>query len=109
LSSDDAATSSNWQEILMRKALFAFIATAGLTTVALTAMGPTPAQAFEFPYCLRNSSNGDECRFPSFEACQATVSGRGLTCFRNPAYAYAQPYPGEPLPPRHRPRHRRAY
>jgi hypothetical protein len=93
----------------MRKALFALIATAGLTTVALTAIGPAPAQAFEFPYCLRNSSNGDECRFPSFQACQATVSGLGLTCFRNPAYAYAQPYPDEPLPPRHRPRPRRAY
>ena len=90
----------------MRKAILALLAAS-----ALTALGTAPAAAVgtRYPFCLQ----GDEypglshCVFTSYEQCQATASGRSLTCIANPYFvgnsepppsAY-RPLPGRALPP----------
>lgn len=90
----------------MRKAILTMLA-AG----AWAAFGAAPAAAVgtRYPFCLQ----GDEypglsyCTFTSYEQCQATASGRYLSCIANPYYvsegapppsAY-RPLPGRALPP----------
>jgi hypothetical protein len=90
----------------MRKAILAVLAASGLA-----ALGVAPAEAVgtRYPFCLQ----GDEypglsyCTFTSYEQCQATASGRFLTCIANPFYigetepppdAY-RPLRGRALPP----------
>ena len=90
----------------MRKAILAVLAAGGLA-----ALGAAPAEAVgtRYPFCLQ----GDEypalshCVFTSYEQCQATASGRFLTCIANPYYvpeseppaAAYRPLPGRTLPP----------
>lgn len=89
----------------MRKTILAVLAAS-----ALASLGTAPAQAVgtRYPFCLQ----GDEypglsyCTFTSYEQCQATASGRYLTCIANPYYvseseppsAY-RPLPGRALRP----------
>lgn len=87
----------------MRAALFALIAMTGFA-----AFSATPAEARDYPFCLRSASNGDECYYPTYEACREAASGRGVTCFANPALAYGAPYDDAPISPRRR-SHRRNY
>ena len=59
-----------------------------LAAGALTALGSAPAAAVgtRYPFCIQ----GDEqpglsnCTFTSYEQCQATASGRFLSCIANP-------------------------
>ncbi|NOJ49498.1 DUF3551 domain-containing protein [Bradyrhizobium archetypum] len=90
----------------MRRAILAV-----LTTIGLAAIGVAPAEAVgtRYPFCLQ----GDEypalsyCTFTSYEQCQATASGRFLTCIANPYYvgesepppSHYRPLPGRALPP----------
>ena len=90
----------------MRKAILAVLAAIGLA-----ALGAAPAEAVgtRYPFCLQ----GDEypglsyCTFTSYEQCQATASGRFLTCIANPYYigesepppAAYRPLRGRALPP----------
>lgn len=61
-----------------------------LAAGGLAAIGMSPAQAVgtRYPFCIQ----GDEqpglsnCSFTSYEQCQATASGRFLTCIANPYY-----------------------
>ena len=79
----------------MRKVILAVLAASGLA-----ALGAAPAEAVgtRYPFCLQ----GDEypalsyCTFTSYEQCQATASGRFLTCIANPYYIG---YIGESEPP----------
>ena len=81
----------------MRKAILAVVAASGLA-----ALGAAPAEAVgtRYPFCLQ----GDEypalsyCTFTSYEQCQATASGRFLTCIANPYYI-GESYIGESEPP----------
>ena len=69
----------------MRKAILAVLAAS-----ALAALSAAPAEAVgtRYPFCLQ----GDEypglsyCTFTSYEQCQATASGRFLSCIANPYY-----------------------
>ena len=62
-----------------------------LATFAVVSSVPTPARAFgtHHPFCL----TGDEwpglsnCRFDTYAQCQASASGRALTCIANPYFA----------------------
>ena len=62
-----------------------------LATFALASSASTPARAFgtHHPFCL----TGDEwpglsnCRFDTYAQCQASASGRALTCIANPYFA----------------------
>ncbi|MBJ7402521.1 MAG: DUF3551 domain-containing protein [Bradyrhizobium sp.] len=60
-------------------------------TLVLASSTSTPARAFgkNHPFCL----TGDEwpglsnCRFDTYAQCQASASGRALTCIANPFFA----------------------
>jgi hypothetical protein len=43
----------------------------------------------KYPFCLQNYSPVQyiECIYPTYEACQATASGRAAMCYENPYYA----------------------
>jgi Protein of unknown function (DUF3551) len=56
--------------------------------LAIAAAAPAGAFGTRYPFCLQ----GDEypglsnCTFTSYEQCQATASGRRLSCIQNPYY-----------------------
>lgn len=62
-----------------------------IATFTLTLSASTPARAFgtHHAFCL----TGDEwpglsnCRFDTYAQCQASASGRALTCIANPYFA----------------------
>lgn len=66
----------------MRSLLFASVALAALSTV--------PASAKDYTWCQRSRATGGEpqCSFNSYRQCQATVSGIGGSCVKNPRLAY---------------------
>jgi len=90
----------------MRKLILSVLAASGLAALAAA---PAEAVGTRYPFCLQ----GDEypglsyCTFTSYEQCQATASGRFLTCIENPYYvsesepprAGYRPLPGRTLPP----------
>ncbi len=41
---------------------------------------------------MRSLYDDDDCSYRTYAQCAATASGIGLTCFANPALAYAQTY-----------------
>jgi hypothetical protein len=69
-----------------------------LAAAALFIVGTSPSMARDHTsptlasnsWCARTFSNGDnpQCDFSSFRQCQATVSGQGGDCIRNPSLAY---------------------
>jgi hypothetical protein len=92
-----------------------YVALPIVATLAL-AFCQTPAHAFgeRHPFCLQ----GDEwpglsnCRFDTYAQCQASASGRALTCIANPYFSgqsddpYAYPYrPRPPAPVLYPPRY----
>lgn len=62
-----------------------------IATIALTVDATTPARAFgtHHAFCM----TGDEwpglsnCTFDTYEQCQASASGRALSCISNPYFA----------------------
>ena len=90
----------------MRKAILAVLAASGL---AAFSAAPAEAVGTRYPFCLQ----GDEypglsyCTFTSYEQCQATASGRFLSCIANPYFVgNSEPspsgyrrLPGRALPP----------
>lgn len=81
----------------MRAVLFALLALG-----ATTALNATPAAAqrynpgpFSFytpsgyAFCLRSLYGDNDCSYSTYQQCAATASGLGLSCFANPALAYA--------------------
>ncbi len=61
-------------------------------SAATAAIDIAPAQARDYPYCLQGLSAGypGDCRFTSFQQCQASASGTGDGCGLNPRVAYAR-------------------
>jgi hypothetical protein len=61
-----------------------------LAATGLALAGSAPAQAVgtRYPVCIQgNEYPGlSGCTFTSFQQCQATASGRFLTCIANPYY-----------------------
>jgi len=57
---------------------------AALSTLAFVAMATPPAQAGEF--CATNTSGMRGCGYSSLEQCQASMSGIGASCGRDPYY-----------------------
>ncbi len=83
----------------MRSVFLALLAACGL---AVAGTAPAEAAGTRYPVCIQ----GDEypglsgCYFTSFQQCQATASGRLLTCIANPYYAGGgDPYRGRNRPP----------
>jgi len=69
----------------MRNLVLALLSAGGL---AMVGTAPAEAVGTRYPFCIQ----GDEypglshCTFTSYEQCQATASGRFLTCIANPYY-----------------------
>ena len=75
-----------------------FVALPIVATITLAFLGgTTPAKAYgaRHPFCL----TGDEwpglsnCTFDSYAQCQASASGRPLTCIANPYFGGQSDYP----------------
>jgi hypothetical protein len=62
---------------MMRNAMLAILAL--LSAGAATMAGPTPAAAFDYPWCYR-----------TYGQCMASASGRGLYCNINPRVAFGR-------------------
>jgi len=72
-----------------------------LAAGTMTAMASAPASASPlYPYCIQSQAFGTDCSYPSYEACRATASGRGVECIVNPRISF------DPQPEPHRPSRR---
>jgi hypothetical protein len=70
---------------MMRNLMLAVLAVGGVS-----AMASSPAVAAPtYPYCIQSQAFGTDCSYPSYQACQATASGRGVECIANPLLAFA--------------------
>ncbi|PDT87646.1 hypothetical protein CO669_24330 [Bradyrhizobium sp. Y36] len=77
---------------MRRRIVLPIVATLSLAfiTFSLASIASTPARAFgkNHPFCL----TGDEwpglsnCRFDTYAQCQASASGRALSCIANPFF-----------------------
>jgi Protein of unknown function (DUF3551) len=91
-----------------------------LAAIGLAALNAAPASAVgtRYPFCLQGDDQPglSGCSYTSYEQCQATASGRMLTCIANPYYVggpsddapasgYYRPLPGRALPPAGYPRY----
>ena len=65
---------------------------AALALGAISAIGATPAAARDYPYCAQGRGFGypGDCSYSSFAQCQASASGRNLSCNVNPRAAFAR-------------------
>jgi hypothetical protein len=83
----------------MRKLILALLAATGAAMVATT---PAAAVGTRHAFCLQGENYPalSDCSFNSYEECQASASGRLLTCIANPYYV-----PGGAPPAHYHPRH----
>ena len=74
----------------MRKTMLAMMTVLAAGVASTT--GSTPAAAYDYPYCLQGRGVGvpGDCSYPSYAACMASASGRGLYCNINPRVAFGQ-------------------
>ena len=64
------------------------LALLGASGVAMTGAAPAQAVGTRYPFCIQGDQIPalSQCTFTSYEQCQATASGRFLTCIQNPYY-----------------------
>ena len=71
-----------------------FLTAAVIGALASIGMTPAPAQARDYPFCIKggdyDSAVGD-CSFDTYEQCLASASGRRAFCDANPFFAYPKP------------------
>ena len=70
--------------------------------LAATLTGPSPAAAYDYPYCLQGRGVGSpgECAYSSYAQCMVAASGRALSCNINPRVAFdRQPRRGRAYDP----------
>jgi hypothetical protein len=94
----------------MRRIVLALLAVGSISVAASSSakasfLYPSP---HTYPYCIQSQIDGSDCSYPSYEACMASASGRGVECIVNPIVAFAQQYP-EPYPQPRQRRARRSY
>jgi hypothetical protein len=80
----------------MRNLILAAMAAGTMTAMAAGPVSAAPTYA----YCIQSQAFGTDCSYPSYEACQATASGRGVSCIVNPKIAFS------PQPETYRPSRR---
>jgi hypothetical protein len=78
------------------------ISVAGSSSASASYLYPS---SYTYPYCIQSQLDGSDCSYPSYGACLAAASGRGVECIVNPIVAFSQQYP-DSAPPR---RARRAH
>lgn len=87
----------------MRAAILAVMMAIGATTM----IGTTPAQARDYPFCIKGQgypSGIGSCSYSTYEQCLATASGRLNYCDANPYYQ-GNLAPEEPRRRRYRSHH----
>ena len=69
----------------MQRIVLALLAVGG---VAVLNAAPAEAARTRYPFCIQGPSSPglSNCSFISLAQCQATASGRFLTCIANPFY-----------------------
>lgn len=69
----------------MRNLLLALLSVGGL---AMVGAAPAEAVGTRYPFCIQGHEfpGLSHCTFTSYEQCQASASGRLLTCIANPYY-----------------------
>ena len=69
----------------MRNLVLALLSASGL---AMVGSAPAEGVGTRYPFCIQgNEIPGlSQCTFTSYEQCQATASGRFLSCIANPDY-----------------------
>ena len=74
----------------MRNVMLATLALVAAT--AVMAANPTPASAYDYPYCAQGRGVGipGDCAYSNYAQCMASASGRGLYCNVNPRVAFGQ-------------------
>ncbi|ABD87982.1 DUF3551 domain-containing protein [Rhodopseudomonas palustris] len=76
----------------MRAALWALLALG-----AVSAIDTTPAEARDYPFCIKGYDYDQvlgDCSFMTYQQCQATASGRYAYCDTNPYFqATLEPQP----------------
>jgi len=77
----------------MRNATMAVLAV--LAAGAATMASPTPAAAYDYPYCAQGRGVGipGDCMYQTYAQCQASASGRNLYCNVNPRAALNKQQP----------------
>ena len=88
----------------MKRAILILLAASGL---AVLGSAPAAAVGTRYPFCIQGEQEPalSNCTFTSYAQCQATASGRYLTCIANPFYvgggdgAPRGYRTGRPLPP----------
>ena len=73
----------------MRKMMLAMLALTAMGAGVSTLSAPAAA-AYDYPWCAQGQGYGypGECSYRTLQQCQASVSGRLLTCGINPYFAY---------------------
>jgi len=76
----------------MRNAMLAMVAL--MSAGAATIVGPTPAAAIDYPYCIQGGGWGvpGDCSYRSYAECMASASGRRVYCNINPRVAFGRQY-----------------
>ena len=67
----------------MRQSILSVAVLIALAVVTIPAAAQSPTS---FPWCMKGARGGTSCYFYSLQDCQATVSGLGGWCIRNPYY-----------------------
>src|SRR5260370_6509588 len=75
---------------IMRNVMLAILAL--LAAGAATIVGPAPAAAIDYPYCIQGRGVGipGDCSYRSYAECMATASGRSVYCNVNPRFAFGR-------------------
>lgn len=83
---------------MMRNAMLAILAL--LSAGAATLAGPTPAAAYDYPWCIQGRGWGipGDCSYRTYAQCMATASGRDVYCNVNPRVAFDRKRRGRPHP-----------
>ena len=70
----------------MCRAILVLLVAGGLAAIGFA---PAAAVGTRYPFCIQGEEQPglSNCTFTSYEQCQATASGRFLSCIANPYYA----------------------
>jgi Protein of unknown function (DUF3551) len=82
---------------MMRKVM---LTAATLVGTAIAGMvGTAPAAAYDYPWCVQGRGVGypGECAYQTYRQCQASASGRNVSCDINPLVAFDRARRGEPV------------
>jgi Protein of unknown function (DUF3551) len=96
----------------MHRVILAVLAVLAVGSISVAGSGSAKASylhpsSYVYPYCIQSQIDGSDCSYPSYGACMAAASGRGVECIVNPIVAFAQQYPEPyPQPSRQRRAHR---